>query len=108
MPKQTKARKPSLADFQRDPAKLLKRPKKSGEPLVLSVDGKPGLIVQNVVAYQELIDRLDRFEAIEGIRRGLEQADRGEGIPIEEAFEELRLKHGITRRNHARSARRSR
>jgi hypothetical protein len=37
---------------------------------------------------------LEHQQAVEGIRRGLESADRGEGIPIDRAFRHLRRKYG--------------
>ena len=37
----------------------------------------------------------DRMEAIEGIRRGLQQEERGEGRPLEEVFAEFRAQHGM-------------
>jgi len=44
-------------------------------------------------------DEMDRAEAIEGIRRGLESAARGEGRPAEEVFAELRARNGLTDRS---------
>jgi putative addiction module CopG family antidote len=39
----------------------------------------------------------DYEEAVQGIRRGLESAGRGEGRPAQEFFDEMRQKHGIPR-----------
>jgi PHD/YefM family antitoxin component YafN of YafNO toxin-antitoxin module len=87
----------SLTDFKRKSADAIKQLRKNGEPLVLTVNGEAQLIVQDVQAYQQLVDALDRAETIAGIRRGLEEAERGETMPIEQAFEELRRKHGLPR-----------
>jgi MFS family permease len=38
---------------------------------------------------------VDRLETIDGIQRGLESMNRGEGRPVEEFFEELRQKHEL-------------
>ena len=84
-----------LSDFTRDGDAAIQRLKASGQPEVLTVDGEPAVIVQDVESYQKLLDELDRAQAIEGIRRGLESAARGEGIPIEKAFAELRAKYDI-------------
>ncbi len=59
----------SLSDFKRNTVDLLDRLRKTGHPLVLTINGKAELVVQDAVAYQAL---LDRVEAIEGIQRGLE------------------------------------
>ncbi len=34
-------------------------------------------------------------EAVEGIREGLAEMERGEGIPLDEAFDEIRRRHHI-------------
>jgi predicted transcriptional regulator len=44
-----------------------------------------------------MLDQLERAETIAAIRRGIEQARRGEGIPLEEAEKRLRKKHGFSR-----------
>ncbi len=84
-----------LADFTRDAAAAIRRLKETGEPEVLTVDGEPAVVVQDVKSYERLLDALDRAEAIEGIRRGLESMRRGEGRPVEEAFAELRAKYDL-------------
>jgi predicted transcriptional regulator len=42
-------------------------------------------------------ERQDYQEAVEGIRRGYEDLKAGRVRPIDEAFEELREKHGLPR-----------
>jgi predicted transcriptional regulator len=42
-------------------------------------------------------EREDYQEAVEGIRRGYEDLKAGRVRPIEQAFEELRKKHGLPR-----------
>ena len=39
----------------------------------------------------------DYDEAVQGIRQGLESAERREGRPASEFFDEMRQKHGIPR-----------
>ena len=55
----------SLSDFKRNTVDLLDRLRKTGHPLVLTINGKAELVVQDAEAYQAL---LDRVEAIEGIQ----------------------------------------
>jgi len=87
----------SLTEFKRDSSRFLKRLKKTGHPVVLTVNGKAELVVHDAASYQKLLDALDRAEAIEGIRRGLEQMEAGLGRPAEEFFEEMRQKYNIPR-----------
>lgn len=87
----------SLTDFKRETTRFVKQMKKSGHPLVLTVNGKAELVVQDAESYQRFLDLVERAEAIAGIRRGLESMKRGEGRPAREAFEELRQKYAIPR-----------
>lgn len=41
----------SLTDFQRNAKKYARQMSKTGRPLVLTVNGKPGLVVQDAHAY---------------------------------------------------------
>lgn len=85
----------SLTDFQRNARDHIRHLQQTGEPAVLTVNGKAEVVVQNASAYQELLDRLDRAEAIVGINRGLVSMRRGESLPAEQALEELRAQLGI-------------
>lgn len=85
----------SLTEFKRNSSEAIRRLKESGQPQVLTVNGKAEVVVQDVASYQRLLDLAERAEAIEGIRRGLESAARGEGRPAEEIYAELRKRHGL-------------
>jgi len=88
----------SLSSFKRNSAELIDQLKRTGEPLVLTVHGKPALVVQDARSYQRLLDWVDQAEAIAGIRRGLQSVERGEGLPAEKAFAKLRRKYKIAKR----------
>src|SRR5437870_11903066 len=85
----------SLTDFQRHVKEYMARLQQIGRPEVLTVNGKAVLVVQDAAAYQKLLDRIDRIEAIEGIRQGLESVHRGEGRPATDVVEDLRTKYHI-------------
>ncbi len=87
----------SVTDFQRNFKNYVGRLKERGSPLVLTVNGKAELVVQDAASYQEMLDRLERAETVASIRRGIEQAQRGEGISLAEAGRRLRAKHGFSR-----------
>lgn len=80
----------SLTDFQRRTREHLRRLKETGRPEVLTLHGEAAVVVQNAEAYQELLDRLERAEAMAGIREGLASMERGEGRPLEQILEEIR------------------
>ena len=79
-----------LSDFQQSTREHIERLKESRRPTVLTVDGKPELVVQDVAAYDALLEAVDRAETIIGIHRGLRSFERGEGIPAEVAFRQIR------------------
>jgi prevent-host-death family protein len=76
----------SFTTFKRKSSDLMKRMKKTGRPLVLTINGKAEAVVLAPVVYQQVAEHLD---AIARIRRGLAQAKRGEGQTVDEAFDEL-------------------
>ena len=87
----------SVTDFQRNIKDYVGRLKKKKTPLVLTVNGRAELVVQDAEGYQEMLERLDRAEALASIRRGREQFERGEGISLTAAERRLRKKHGLSR-----------
>ncbi len=82
----------SLTEFKRKTTQLVGRLKTSGRPLILTVNGKAELVVQDAASYQEVMERLD---AIEGIRRGLDQMKHGEGRPAAQLFKRMRRKSSL-------------
>ena len=80
----------SLAEFQANLREHLDRLSQTGRPQVLTTDGGPEFVVQSADAYRELLRRLDYAECVVGIMRGREAAARGDSLPLDEAFEEIR------------------
>ncbi len=87
----------SVTEFQRNLKDYVGRLKRKNTALVLTVNGRAELIVQNAESYQQLLDRLERAETIAAIREGMKQFERGEGIPLQQAERRLRKKHGFSR-----------
>ena len=86
----------SLSTFKRDTAKLMRQMKKTKAPVVLTVNGKAELVVQDADSYQEILEAKDRMEAVEGINRGLESMKRRKGKLAEHFFEEFFTEIGIS------------
>lgn len=84
-----------LSSFKRDSVALIGQLKRTGRPVVLTINGKAEVVVQDAKSYQQMLDLVDRAEAVIGIRKGLASMTRGEGIPAEKAFEKLRKKYDI-------------
>lgn len=85
----------SLSDFQRNTKEHVLRLKESGQPTVLTVNGKAELVVLAAEAFQALADKIERAEAVEGIRRGLADAEAGKLRPVREAVEAIRKRQRI-------------
>jgi prevent-host-death family protein len=79
----------SLSNFKRNTAQYVARMKKTGRPVVLTINGKAELIVQDAASYQRLLDLVDRVESLEFLRQSLEDVDAGRTKPMREAIEAL-------------------
>ena len=79
-----------LTNFKRNTTELVRQMKETGQPIVLTINGRAELVVQDAGSYQRLMELVDRLEAIAGIQKGLEESRRGEGQPIEDAVRDIR------------------
>lgn len=82
----------SLTAFKRNTTEYVKKIKKSGNPLVLTVNGKAEIVVQDAESYQRMLELLDRAEAIEAVREGLESVRRGKTMSLDQFDKEMRKK----------------
>ena len=87
----------SVTEFQRNIKQFVGHLKKKKTPLVLTVNGRAALVVQNAEGYQRILERLERAEAIAQVATGIKQFQAGQGVPLEEAEKRLRKKHGFSR-----------
>jgi len=85
----------SLTHFKRNTTEVIQQLKTTGEPMVLTVNGKAEVVVQDAASYQRMLELVDRAEPIVGVKKGLDSMARDEGIPADEAVERLRGKHKI-------------
>lgn len=85
----------SVTDFQRNPKGILGKLKASKHPVVLTVNGKAELVVQDAESYQELLDKVQAAEDLEAVHRGLEQSVAGQGRPATAFFREFEPQHGL-------------
>lgn len=80
----------SLSNFKQNTAEFMQQLKETGQPIVLTVNGKAELVVQDAESYQKLIELLDRLETIAAVKVGLDEMKAGKGQPVEEAFKDIR------------------
>ncbi|HLL69878.1 MAG TPA: type II toxin-antitoxin system Phd/YefM family antitoxin [Pyrinomonadaceae bacterium] len=82
----------SLTAFKRNTTEYVKKIKKSGKPLILTVNGKAEIIVQDADSYQRMLELLDRAETIEAVREGLESVRQGRTMSLDSFDKEMRKK----------------
>jgi prevent-host-death family protein len=91
-----------LTDFKRRTSDFMNQMKQTRRPVVLTVNGKAELVVQDAAGYQllgiprEILDRLAHFEAVAAIRLGITAASEGRAKPARQALADLREKLGIS------------
>jgi prevent-host-death family protein len=79
-----------LTDFKHHTPEFVQQLKTTGEPIVLTINGKAALVVQDAESYQKLLDLAERTRTTEAIRQGLEDMRAGRGRPADEVFAEIR------------------
>jgi prevent-host-death family protein len=78
-----------LTDFKRNTTEFLRQLKETGNPVVLTINGKAESVVQNAASYQRLFDLAERLETIQAVKESLASAERGEGTPMDDMFDVL-------------------
>ena len=58
----------TISNFKRNTSRLIKQMKRSGNPIVLTANGEPRLVVQHVAAYERLKILADKVEMTEFLR----------------------------------------
>jgi len=89
----------SLTDFNRNSREHVERLRKSGKPEILTINGEAALVVQDAMAYQELVRQADHTATLQAVRAGMEAHERGEGIDFLNALESLAKKNEVTLKN---------
>jgi PHD/YefM family antitoxin component YafN of YafNO toxin-antitoxin module len=80
----------SLSNFKRNTPEFLRQLKETGEPVVLTINSKAELVVQDSASYQKLIERAERAEQMEITRRAVDEIRAGKGRPAHQMLEEMR------------------
>jgi prevent-host-death family protein len=89
----------SLSDFKRRTSDFVEQMRGTGHPLVLTINGKAAVVVQDAAAYQELYNRIDELESLAGIKRGLKDVAAGRVTPLKQFEKGFRSKHGLSGRS---------
>jgi prevent-host-death family protein len=79
----------SLSHFKRNTVSVLKQLKASGNPVVLTVNGKAEVVVQDAAAYQRLMELAEKAEMTEFLREAKADADEGRTVPARDFLQSL-------------------
>jgi prevent-host-death family protein len=79
----------SLSHFKRNTSQVMKQMRKSGNPVVLTVNGKAEVVVQDAAAYQRLMALGAQAEMMEFLRDAKADADAGRTVPAREFLQSL-------------------
>jgi PHD/YefM family antitoxin component YafN of YafNO toxin-antitoxin module len=79
----------SLSNFKRKTPDFVARMKETGDPIVLTINGKAEIVAQDADSYQRLLALAERVESLECLRRSLADADAGKTRPFRKALQPL-------------------
>jgi PHD/YefM family antitoxin component YafN of YafNO toxin-antitoxin module len=79
----------SLSNFKRNTPEFLRQLKRTGHPVVLTINGKAELVVQDTASYQKLIELADRAERMEALRASIEDMRNGKVSPVEDMLAKM-------------------
>jgi prevent-host-death family protein len=85
----------SISDFKRKTPDFIKQLKRTGKPVVLTMNGRARVVVQDADSYQKLLDTLERVKDIEFIREGLADVAQNETVSIDDFDKEMKRRHRI-------------
>ena len=80
----------SLSNFKRNTPEFLGRLKQSGHPVVLTINGKAELVVQDTASYQRLIDLAGRAERMDALRASIDDMKAGRVSTAADMLAEMR------------------
>ena len=69
----------SLSNFKRNTSEFLEQLKETGKPIVLTINGKAELVVQDAGSYQKILEMTERLKTIEALKSAIEEMKAGKG-----------------------------
>src|ERR1700733_375473 len=79
----------SLSNFKRNTPEFIRQLKESGHPVVLTINGKAELVVQDSASYQKLIELADRAERMEALQASIDDMKAGKVVPAADVTAEM-------------------
>jgi prevent-host-death family protein len=79
----------SLSNFKRNTSEFIEQLKETGKPIILTINGKAELVVQDAESYQKLLEISEKLETIEALKPAIAEMKEGKGESAEKVFAEL-------------------
>jgi len=84
-----------LSDFQRNAKEFILQMQESHKPIVLTVNGKASVVMQDAESYQDLLNELELARSVSAIRQSMQETAEGKDVSAVEGLQMLRAKHEI-------------
>lgn len=84
-----------LTDFVRNSKEHVARIKDSQQPEVLTVDGRPELVVQDAASYETMVAELEKARFMGAILQGERDIAEGKTRRAEDVVAEMKAKYGF-------------
>jgi PHD/YefM family antitoxin component YafN of YafNO toxin-antitoxin module len=79
----------SLSNFKRNTPEFLRQLKETGHPVVLTINGKAELVVQDSASYQKLIELAERAERMEALQASIDDMRADKVVPADDVLAEM-------------------
>lgn len=86
----------SLTEFQRNTKDCIEHLQQTHKPVVLTVNGRATVVVQDAESYQAMLDELELARSVLSIVESMEEFKKGNDTEVKSALEKLRAKLGIS------------
>ena len=87
----------TVSEFKQNASKLIKQVQETRQPVVLTVNGKPAAVVQDVETYQQMATDAEYSTTVRELREAIEYVDKGGTlISAEDVFAKISKKHGVS------------
>ena len=80
----------SLSNFKRNTPEFLRKLKETGHPVVLTINGKAELVVQDTASYQKLLDLAERAQRLDALRASIDDMKAGKTSLAEDMLADMR------------------
>ncbi len=88
----------TLSEFKKNASKFVKQVHETQQSIVLTVNGKAALVIQDPKSYQKLIDSREYSETVQLLRKRAADIENAEKWPThKEVFDQVRGKYNIER-----------